>query len=68
MTKINRTAALTALALAAIPAALLAQPAPGPQASVTRADAQAQLGRAWACRLDTATCPNSTVICRQRVP
>lgn len=40
MTKINRTAALTALALAAIPAALLAQPAPGPQASLTKANAE----------------------------
>lgn len=42
MTKINRTAALTALALAAIPAALIAQQMPGAQASVTKADAQAR--------------------------
>ena len=42
MTKINRTAALTALALAAIPAALIAQQMPGAQANVTKADAQAR--------------------------
>lgn len=44
MAKFNRTAALTALALAAIPAALMAKPAPGsgPQASATKADAQAR--------------------------
>lgn len=55
MTKLNRTAALTALALAAIPAALLAQPAPGarpgPQTSVTKADAQARAAEMFA-RMD----------------
>lgn len=48
MSKINRTAALTALALAAIPAALLAQPASGPQASVTKAAAQARAAEMFA--------------------
>lgn len=49
MSKINRTAALTALALAAIPAALLAQPAP--PANVTKADAQARAAEMFA-RMD----------------
>ena len=48
MTKHNRTAALAALALAAIPAALLAQSGPGPQASVTKADADARAAEMFA--------------------
>lgn len=51
MTKFNRTGALAALALAAIPAALLAQPAPGPQTSMTKADAQARAAEMFA-RMD----------------
>ncbi len=48
MTKHNRTAALAALALAAIPAALLAQSGPGPQASVTKADADTRAAEMFA--------------------
>lgn len=53
MTKINRTSALAAMALAAIPAILLAQPAtaPGPQASMTKAEAQARAAEMFA-RMD----------------
>ena len=51
MTKHNRTAALAALALAAIPAALLAQSGLGPQASVTKADADARAAEMFA-RMD----------------
>lgn len=53
MTKITRTGALAALALAAIPAALLAQPAPAaaPQANLTKADAQARAAEMFA-RMD----------------
>ena len=50
MTKINRTGALAALALAAIPAALLAQPTPGQgaPANLTKADAQARAAEMFA--------------------
>ncbi len=53
MTKINRTGAMAALALAAIPAALLAQPTPGQgaPASLTKADAQARAAEMFA-RMD----------------
>lgn len=50
MTKFNRTA-LTAVALAAIPAALLAQAAAGPKAPLTKADAQTRAAEMFA-RMD----------------